>query len=91
MLVLVSDGRANVALRDGDPHQDALSQARLLRLAGAGALVIDSEEGPVRLGRARALAQALGADYVRLADLPADRRSGHVSDIVVAARPGGRR
>ena len=64
-LVLVSDGRANVALTDGDPYADALAQARLLRAAGIGAVVVDAEEGPVRLGRARTLALELGADYVR--------------------------
>jgi magnesium chelatase subunit D len=70
-LVLVSDGRANVALADGDPFADALTQARALRAAGVGAVVVDTEEGPVRLGRARTLARELGAQYVRLADLAA--------------------
>jgi magnesium chelatase subunit D len=70
-LVVVSDGRANVALADGDPYADALTEARLLRAAGVGAIVVDTEDGPVRLGRARMLATELGAAYVRLADLPA--------------------
>jgi magnesium chelatase subunit D len=70
-LVLVSDGRANVALANGDPFADALAQARLLRAAGIGAVVVDTEDGPVRLGRARILALELGAEYVRLADLSA--------------------
>jgi magnesium chelatase subunit D len=69
--VLVSDGRANVALANGDPFADALAQARLLRAAGIGAVVVDTEDGPVRLGRARTLAVELGAQYVRLADLSA--------------------
>ncbi len=68
-LVLVSDGRANVALAGGDPYADALHQARALRAAGVQAVVVDSEEGHVRLGRARTLASELGAEYVRLADL----------------------
>jgi magnesium chelatase subunit D len=64
-LVLVSDGRANVALADGDPFADALAQARALRTAGVGAVVVDTEEGQVQLGRARLLAEALGGEYVR--------------------------
>jgi magnesium chelatase subunit D len=68
-LVLVSDGRANVALAGADPYADALAEARLLRAAGVGAVVVDTEDGPVRLGRARMLATELGAAYVRLADL----------------------
>jgi magnesium chelatase subunit D len=70
-LVVVSDGRANVALAGGDPYADALAEARLLRAAGVGAIVVDTEDGPVRLGRARMLATELGAAYVRLADLSA--------------------
>jgi magnesium chelatase subunit D len=70
-LVLVSDGRANVALANGDPFADALAQASLLRAAGIAAVVVDTEDGPVRLGRARILALELGAEYVRLADLSA--------------------
>lgn len=34
------------------------------------ALLVDMEKGPVRLGRARALATALGAEYRHLEDLP---------------------
>ena len=45
----------------GDPYLDALVQARLLRAAGISAVVVDSEQGPVRLGRARTLATELGA------------------------------
>jgi magnesium chelatase subunit D len=68
-LVVVSDGRANVALAGGDPYADALAQARVLRASGVGAVVVDTEEGAVRLGRARALAVELGAEYVRLSEL----------------------
>src|SRR5579859_1458284 len=71
LLVLVSDGRANVALAGGDPFADTMAQARVLRAAGVGALVVDSEDGPVRLGRARTLAVELGAQYVQLAHLSA--------------------
>jgi magnesium chelatase subunit D len=67
LLVLVSDGRANVSLVDGgDPHVDAEAAAHALRAAGASALVVDSEEGPVRLGFARRMCAALAGHYVRL-------------------------
>jgi magnesium chelatase subunit D len=68
-LILVSDGRANVALAGGDPYADALHEARTLRAAGVHAVVVDSEAGQVRLGQARTLAAELGAEYVRLAEL----------------------
>jgi cobaltochelatase CobN len=70
-LVVVSDGRANVALAGGDFYADALAEARLLRAAGVGAIVVDTEDGPIRLGRAWLLATELGAAYARLADLSA--------------------
>jgi magnesium chelatase subunit D len=75
-LVIVTDGRANVALAGGDPYADALAEARRLRAAGVGAIVIDTEDGPVRLGRARTLAPELGATYVRITDLPAELEPG---------------
>jgi magnesium chelatase subunit D len=77
ILVLVTDGRANVADPDAahglalNPLEDAIAAAHDLRLAGVPALVIDTEEGPVRMGLARILAQALDATYVELATLEA--------------------
>jgi magnesium chelatase subunit D len=68
-LVLVSDGRANLPLGDGDPRAEVLAMAQQLHAAGVRALVVDTEAGPVRLGLARHLADHLGAAYIRLADL----------------------
>jgi len=66
LLVLFTDGRANVPLGDSDPWQDALGACEVLRDSCAGALVIDCETGPIFLGRARELAQALDAQCVPL-------------------------
>ena len=66
LLVLLTDGRANVSLDGGDPWEEALAACSPLQAACAGALVIDCEPGPIILGRARALAQALGAECVAL-------------------------
>ena len=64
--MLLTDGRANVSLDGGDPWEEALAACALVRDACAGALVIDCEPGPIVLGRARVLAQALGAECVAL-------------------------
>jgi magnesium chelatase subunit D len=64
LLVLLTDGRANVSADGGDPWEEALAACVSLRPACAGALVVDCEPGPVTLGRARVLAQALGAECV---------------------------
>ncbi len=69
LLVLLSDGRANVALADGEPLADAHVQARALREAGVQALVLDSESGAVRLDLARRLATELGGEYRELGAL----------------------
>lgn len=69
LLVLVSDGRANAGGGGMDPVARGLARAAGLREMGVEALVIDSETGPVRLGIARRLADALGGRYVGLDDL----------------------
>jgi magnesium chelatase subunit D len=66
LLVLLTDGRANVSAEDGDPWEEALAACASLQAACAGVLVVDCEPGPIMLGRARVLAQALGAEYVAL-------------------------
>ncbi len=73
LLVLLSDGKANVALSDGNnPWQESLRFAGLIAERGVPALVLDSETGYLRLGRARQLAQALGAEYLTLEELSAE-------------------
>ncbi len=71
MPVLLTDGKANVALPDrpGDPWQQALEAAGDLSRLGTAALVLDTEDSYVRLGRAREIAAALGAEHLCLDDL----------------------
>jgi len=71
LLVLLTDGRANVGVEGKDPWEETLAAARNLRTVCAGALVIDCERGPIMLGRARALADVIGAECVALDELDA--------------------
>jgi magnesium chelatase subunit D len=73
LLVLLSDGKANVPLPDrhGDPWRQALEAAAQLASAATPALVLDSEVGFVRLGRARQLAEALAGECLALEELSA--------------------
>ncbi|MEI6665671.1 MAG: VWA domain-containing protein, partial [Chloroflexota bacterium] len=57
LLVVITDGRYR------DQVDDAASE---VIASGAHTLVVDSEPGPIRLGRARALARTLSAEYVQL-------------------------
>lgn len=77
LVVIVTDGRATHGSVD-----DALRAATLLREAAS--VVVDCESGPVRLGLAARLAERLGAELVRLEDLPADGLVGVVRDRRVA-------
>jgi magnesium chelatase subunit D len=70
MIVLLSDGRANVPFAPGgDPEREAMAEAARLRCAGVVGLIVDTETGPVRVGMARALAEAWGADLKNLDEL----------------------
>lgn len=71
-LVLISDGRANIPLEQGDPVADARRIAEMIRSQGITGVVIDPENDFVNLGLARELAQAMGAQYYRLEDLRAE-------------------
>jgi magnesium chelatase subunit D len=73
VLVVISDGKANVSLAGGKP----LVEARLAAQAIAGdqrirALVVDVEKaGLIRFGLAQGLAADMGAQYFRIEDLKA--------------------
>jgi magnesium chelatase subunit D len=73
LLVLLCDGKANVPLPDsqGEPWEQTLQMATQLADAKTPALVLDSEAGFVRLGRAKQLAQALGGECLALEQLSA--------------------
>jgi magnesium chelatase subunit D len=67
VVLLVTDGRANAG--DSDPVRAARNAAAALRRDGATLAVIDSEQGPAKLGMAPALAAAVGAPVVSLDSL----------------------
>jgi len=86
LLVLLTDGRANIA-RDGTPGRpaaegDALAAAAPIRLAGIPALLVDTAPRPHPF--AKRVAEAMGARYLPLPAADAARLSGAVA----AARPG---
>jgi magnesium chelatase subunit D len=66
VVVIVTDGHANIPTRTDDPWADTLAAASIL---ACPALVVDSEDGQKATGRPRELADALRGTYVRLADL----------------------
>ncbi len=71
LLVLLTDGRANAGTGGGDPLAEGFMRAALLRRAGIPSLVVDTEQGAVRLSLAHRLAEALGGVCLRLEELAA--------------------
>ncbi len=70
-IILLSDGRPNVPFGGTDVWQDAFRMAERVRARSPRVLVIDTETGPVRVGRNRQLAAQLGGEYLRLEELGA--------------------
>ncbi|MBP0463343.1 magnesium chelatase subunit D [Roseomonas sp. PWR1] len=82
LIVLLTDGRANVA-RDGtggrpQAEKDALESAQPLRLAAVPALLVDTAPRPQPF--AKDVAAAMGARYLPLPMADAQRLSGAVRD-----------
>ncbi len=65
LIVLLTDGRATAG-------SDPLRTAALLGRLGAASVVVDTEEGYVRLGMAGKIAEAMGGRCLRLEELRAD-------------------
>jgi magnesium chelatase subunit D len=72
LLIVLSDGKVNVAVQEnGDPWRETLALAGLIAERAIPALVLDTETGYLRLGRANQLSQAMGAEYLTLEELSA--------------------
>jgi magnesium chelatase subunit D len=72
VLVIFTDGRANVSVANGDPWEESLAACGPLSRVCAGAVVVDCEPGPIFLGRARRLAAELQAECIALSALEAE-------------------
>jgi magnesium chelatase subunit D len=74
LLVLISDGRANMSLPGSRqaPLVEAKQIAASLAKKRVASLIIDAEDGPQRFGLARYLAESLGAPCLRLDEIAAD-------------------
>lgn len=70
VLVLVTDGRANSVVQEGeDPVESAVKLAQQIHKAKITSVVIDTETDFIKLGVARQVAAAMGANYYKLKQL----------------------
>ncbi len=73
LMVVVSDGRANVPLNGGDPLDDAVKVAREIRKSPADVMFLDTEIDPCAFGYGWELARIMKATYIPLGQLDAGR------------------
>ena len=85
LLVLISDGKANVANQGDDPMAELRTICQAWQPKDARRVVIDPESGLVRFSRARRLAEWLQAEYLHLDELTAAGVAGAVSIILKRA------
>ncbi|MDR2720066.1 MAG: putative cobaltochelatase [Nitrososphaerota archaeon] len=71
LLVLVSDGRANVNLYGGDPVEEAKRVACKIASKGIQSIAIDTERGFLNFGLVKQLSEAMGSKYLHLEELRA--------------------
>jgi len=71
LLVLVSDGRANVTLYGGDPVEEAKNMAYKIVSKGIHSIAIDTEQGFLSFGLVKQISDTMGSKYLRLVELRA--------------------
>ena len=72
LLVLLSDGRGNVAQGQDSPLDEAYAGAGIIGEDKIPSVVVDTESGFIKLGMIKPIADAMGAQYLKLEDLRAD-------------------
>ncbi|MCK4258632.1 MAG: magnesium chelatase subunit D family protein [Halanaerobiales bacterium] len=69
VVILISDGRTNVALKGKDPLEDVINIAKQAANEKIQFVVVDTETGFIKLGLAKKIAEELQGFYVRLEDI----------------------
>jgi magnesium chelatase subunit D len=74
LLVLISDGRINVSInKDIKPMDEANQIANQIKQKQIDSLVIDTEKGYLRLGKLQEIAETMGAKYLKIDELKAEK------------------
>lgn len=82
-IVLITDGRANVPLKEGtDANKEVLEIAEKAITPGVNWIVIDASAGYIRFDNAERLAEKLEAAYFSIDDLNADNLTESVRMII---------
>ena len=91
LLVLVSDGRANVSLNNGNPVEEAKRIAQEIKAANIRSLTVDTEQGFVTFRLVEQICTELGGTYLRLEELKSAPIASAVRDNLGCASERGDR
>ncbi|MCW4046879.1 MAG: putative cobaltochelatase [Candidatus Bathyarchaeota archaeon] len=80
LLVLVSDGRANVPLNGGDPVEEAKAVAHAISSAGIKSIAIDTERDFITFGLVKQICAEMEGKYFQLEELSAAPIASAVRD-----------
>lgn len=72
VLILLSDGKANFSFSGKDPVIESLEIAEKIKKEKIKCIVIDTEEGFIKLEMARTLSEAIEGDYYRLDNIKSE-------------------
>jgi len=81
-MVVLSDGRGNAKPGDNRAEEALGEKARAIGQENYPVMLIDTEKGWVRLGKAEELARSLGAAYFRLDDYRSDKVANTIENYI---------
>ncbi|HHI30595.1 magnesium chelatase [Methanosarcinales archaeon ex4572_44] len=81
LMVLISDGRANVSISGKNPIEETKELATSIVDDKIGTVLIDTTEGLLDLGTARELADAFKARYFKLDEINADTIASSIRNV----------
>lgn len=72
LILFLSDGKANYSISGKDPIKESLELAQKIKKENIRTIVIDTEEGFIKLEMVKTLSEALGAEYYKLENLKSE-------------------
>ena len=68
-LVIVSDGKANVPLKNGDPFAEATEVGKKIYEEGINTIILDTENNYIQYGLAKKLSEVMHGDYIKISNI----------------------
>lgn len=68
-LVIVSDGKANVPLKNGDPFVEATEVGKKIYEEGINTIILDTENNYIQYGLAKKLSEVMHGDYIKISNI----------------------